>query len=271
LGYVLQPARANAVGPLLIFLNLLERQYKRVSKVGLAHFKHQAAQAHAAANMLVDGIKTASWHFGSRGSANSPSDRPRLARAFGASISNRVFEIDEKTRIDAFVCFVDQHAPLYEEWLKPFEHDINHRFEQGMTGCNEFGLWLSRDQVLLERDAGVAIEHRIGAADQAVALLQDRRHPRDFEAALFAFGNAAAKHREGFAEERADEVRLKAARLRPLHLLADFADRMRVHALRCELALSDELFDRIYVAKACRERVDFMSIVALDEPLAKLS
>ena len=90
-----------------------------------------------------------------------------------------------------------------------------------MAGRDEFGLRLAGDQILLEGDAGIAIEHRIGAADQAVALLQDRRHARDFEATLFAFGDATAQHREGFAEERADEMRLKAARLRPLHLLAD--------------------------------------------------
>jgi hypothetical protein len=69
LGDVLQPARANAVGPLLIFLNLLKRQSKRVRKSCLAHFEHQAPHPHAAADMPVDGIKTASRHFGSQGSA----------------------------------------------------------------------------------------------------------------------------------------------------------------------------------------------------------
>ena len=37
---LLQPAGANAVGSLLIFLNLLKRQSKPVRKVGLAHFEH---------------------------------------------------------------------------------------------------------------------------------------------------------------------------------------------------------------------------------------
>jgi hypothetical protein len=69
LGYVLQPAGANAVGSLLIFLNLLERQSKRVRKIGLAHFEHQTAHPHAAADMPVDGVKNASRHFGSHGSA----------------------------------------------------------------------------------------------------------------------------------------------------------------------------------------------------------
>jgi hypothetical protein len=56
LQYVLQPAGTNAVGSLLIFLNLLERQSKPVRKVCLAHFEHQAAHAHAASNVLVDEI-----------------------------------------------------------------------------------------------------------------------------------------------------------------------------------------------------------------------
>jgi hypothetical protein len=69
LGYVLQSAGANAVSSLLIFLNLLERQSKRVRKIGLAHFEHQTAHPHAAADMPVDGVKNASRHFGSHSSA----------------------------------------------------------------------------------------------------------------------------------------------------------------------------------------------------------
>jgi hypothetical protein len=66
-----------------------------------------------------------------------------------------MFEIDEKARFDVFVCFVDQHAPLHEEWLKPFEHDIDHRFEQGMTGRNEFGLRLTGERLgLTTRERG---------------------------------------------------------------------------------------------------------------------
>jgi len=38
-------------------------------------------------------------------------------------------EIDEKARLHAFIGFVNQHASLHEEGLKPFEHDINDRFE----------------------------------------------------------------------------------------------------------------------------------------------
>ena len=44
------------LAPFSYFLNLLERQSKRVRKVCLAHFEHQAPHPHAAADMPVDGI-----------------------------------------------------------------------------------------------------------------------------------------------------------------------------------------------------------------------
>ena len=42
-------------------------------------------------------------------------------------------------------------------------------------------------------------------------------------------------------------MRLKTARLRPLHLLTDFANRMGIHAFRGELALGDQLLDCIHI------------------------
>jgi hypothetical protein len=59
---VLQAGGADAVGPLLVFLDLLERQPEGVSEIGLAHIKHEPSDAHAAANMLVDRIKGAFRH-----------------------------------------------------------------------------------------------------------------------------------------------------------------------------------------------------------------
>ena len=50
-------------------------------------------------------------------------------------------------------------------------------------------------------------------------------------------------------------MRLEAARLRPLHLLADFAE-LRFHAFRRELALGDELLDRVDSRPRRRPSVD---------------
>src|SRR6516164_10670755 len=53
---LLQPARANAVRALLVFLDLLKRQPKCVAEIRLAHCQHHPAHAHPAADVLVDGI-----------------------------------------------------------------------------------------------------------------------------------------------------------------------------------------------------------------------
>src|SRR3954468_4164799 len=54
--YLLQPARTDAVGSLLVFLNLLECEVERVAKLFLAHPEHHAAHADATADMSVDRI-----------------------------------------------------------------------------------------------------------------------------------------------------------------------------------------------------------------------
>ena len=53
---LLQPARANTVCALLVFLHLLERQTERVPQLLLAHRKHHPAHAHPATHVPVDGI-----------------------------------------------------------------------------------------------------------------------------------------------------------------------------------------------------------------------
>src|SRR4029450_6661807 len=52
---VLQPAGTHAVGALLVFLHLLEREAERGGELRLAHAEHQATHADAAAHVLVDG------------------------------------------------------------------------------------------------------------------------------------------------------------------------------------------------------------------------
>jgi hypothetical protein len=58
----LQAAGADAVGPLLVFLDLLERQPEGVPEIGLAHIEHEPPQAHAAAKLFVDRIETGPGH-----------------------------------------------------------------------------------------------------------------------------------------------------------------------------------------------------------------
>jgi len=59
---VLQSAGADAIGALLVFLELLERQAEGVRDIGLAHIKHETPHSQAAADMLVGGIDSFFWH-----------------------------------------------------------------------------------------------------------------------------------------------------------------------------------------------------------------
>ena len=62
LGDVLQSAGADAVGTVLVFLNLLECQSEGVCNIGLAHIEHKPPHSRAAAYMLIYGIDSAPWH-----------------------------------------------------------------------------------------------------------------------------------------------------------------------------------------------------------------
>jgi hypothetical protein len=59
---VLQAGGGDTVGPLLVFLDLLECQPESVREIGLAHVEYTSPHAHAAANMLVDRIESAPRH-----------------------------------------------------------------------------------------------------------------------------------------------------------------------------------------------------------------
>jgi len=63
LGDLLQAAGADAVGPFLVFLNLLECQSKCVRNIGLAHVEHETPHAHAAAYIFVGWIDSAPGHL----------------------------------------------------------------------------------------------------------------------------------------------------------------------------------------------------------------
>src|SRR6516164_5404564 len=57
IGHLLQPAGPHAVGAVLVFLHLLEGEAECGTQLFLAHCKHLAAHAHAAADVLVDGVR----------------------------------------------------------------------------------------------------------------------------------------------------------------------------------------------------------------------
>src|SRR5947209_8446479 len=59
---LLQPAGADAVGTLFVFLHLLERQAQSLAELFLTHLDHETAHAHAAADVFVNRIGRFRWH-----------------------------------------------------------------------------------------------------------------------------------------------------------------------------------------------------------------
>jgi hypothetical protein len=120
-------------------------------------------------------------------------DNSGLTRFCEPTIPDCVFEIDEKTRLNALVSLVDENAPLAKQRLKPLQDNVNDRVEQRMGRSEQFGLRLAIDQSLFERHPCIAIKDRIAASDQAIAFLQDAGHARNFKSAFLALGNASSK------------------------------------------------------------------------------
>jgi hypothetical protein len=109
------------------------------------------------------------------------------------------------------IAVVYQHTTLLEQGLKSVQNKIEPRIEQGVSGGQQFSLRLANDQRLVECDPGIAVEHRVAAADQSVPVLERWRNPKDLEAALLSLRDPAAEQLECLAEEGADEVRLQPA------------------------------------------------------------
>jgi hypothetical protein len=64
---MLQAAGADAVHALFIFLQLLERDSKRIGYIRLGHAEHQAPHAHAQSDVSVSRVWFVPWHlFSSR-------------------------------------------------------------------------------------------------------------------------------------------------------------------------------------------------------------
>ena len=126
--------------------------------------------------------------------------------------------------------------------------------EQRVAGADEGGqrLALGRDQRLLEGDALVARQHGLADADQAVAVADRGRDVGDLVAARLALLGGAAEALEGLEEEGLDVVRLQAAGLGALHVLADAVDAAGVHGVVGERALFEQVLELAAVERVCR-------------------
>ena len=95
----------------------------------------------------------------------------------------------------------------------------------------------------LKGDPLVARQHRLADADQAVAVADGRGHVGDLVAARLALLDGAAQALEGLEEERLDVVRLEAAGLGPLHVLADARHAAGVHHVVGQRALFQKVLE----------------------------
>src|ERR1041385_7285470 len=86
---LLQPARANPVGALFVFLDLLEREAERVAELLLTHAPHHAAHADAAPDMLVDRVRRLLGHPALLWNLDAPHNLMHAARESNAGIAGK--------------------------------------------------------------------------------------------------------------------------------------------------------------------------------------
>ena len=134
---------------------------------------------------------------------------------------------------------------------------------------------MRRHQVLLEGDALVAGQHRLADADQAVAVAHRGRDVGDLVAARLPLLGRAAQKPERLVEEGLDIVRLEAAGLGPLHVLADALDPAGVHGVVGERPFFQQVSQLAAVERVIEHRLQagpHFGLIAvpdrLDEQLA---
>ena len=100
-----------------------------------------------------------------------------------------------------------------------------------MPWANERGqcLALRRDQGLFERNSLVSRQHRLADTDQPITIANWRRNMGHLIATRLPLLDGAAEASERLHEERLDVMRLKSARLSPLHFLPDAVDAAGIH------------------------------------------
>src|SRR5262249_57874571 len=91
----------------------------------------------------------------------------------------------------------------------PLDDEIEGGIEQRMAGADEGGQRLARlaDQLLLEGDPLVALEHGLPAADLPITIADQGRDVLDLVALGLALVDRAAQPLEGFEEGGGAEVR----------------------------------------------------------------
>ena len=137
-------------------------------------------------------------------------------------------------------------APRFSRSPVTFQDQVDDGVEQRMARADE-----SRQGCPGGETSGfsntipfVAGEDRLAGPDQPVAVPDQGRNVRHLVAARFTLAGRAAELPERLAEERLDVVRLQAARVGPLHLLAHALHAADVHRVVDELPLLEQVLQR---------------------------
>ena len=144
------------------------------------------------------------------------------------------------------VALVDEDRAALEQVAVAFQDQVDDGVEQRMARTDESRQRLPGrgDQRLLEHDPFVAGEGWLAGPDHPVAVPDQGRNVRHLVAARFTLAGRAAELSERLMEERFDVVRLQAARLGPLHLLAHALYAAGVHRVVDELPLLEQVLQR---------------------------
>jgi hypothetical protein len=154
-----------------------------------------------------------------------------------------VLQVKQHPRCGARIARVHQHGATLQQVAVALQGEVDDGVEKRMAGADEGGerLPLGRQQGLLEGDALVARQHRFADADEPVAVAHRGGHMADLVAAGLTLFGGAAESFECLMEEGLDVVRLQAAGVGALHVLADAPDPAGVHGVMGEDALIDQV------------------------------
>src|SRR5690606_8808620 len=176
-------------------------------------------------------------------------DDARLPRPRGASVLDRVLEVEDEPGLLAGVALVDEDGTTAQEVAVALEGEVERRVEEGVTGADEGreGLARRRDQILLVGDPLVALEDRLADPDHPVAVPDQGGDVPDLVAPRLALAHRPPEPLKGLEEERLDVMRLQPPRLGALHLLPDPLDPGDVHGLRYVGAVLEEFLELLPV------------------------
>src|SRR5690606_33305317 len=129
-----------------------------------------------------------------------------------------------------------------EQVSMTLEREVEYRIQQRVTGTHECSKRLAgrRDQVLPERNALIAGEHRLTSADLPIPVAHRCGHMCQLVPAGLTLACTSTKAFECLHEERLDVMRLQATGFGSLHLLTHACNAAGIHRIMGERAILEQ-------------------------------